>query len=161
MAGTDINLKLSNRRDIDGLRALSVLCVFLYHLEVPLFRGGFIGVDIFFVISGYLISRNILTDAERGHFSLTRFYERRIRRLFPAAFVTIVGTLAIGALWYSPEHFKRLTQDVVATLGSVSNFYFWRGSHDYFAKAIDPSAVLHFWSLAVEEQFYLCGQPSC
>ena len=155
MAGTDLNLKLPNRRDIDGLRALSVLCVFLYHLEVPLFRGGFIGVDIFFVISGYLISRNILTDAERGHFSLTRFYERRIRRLFPAAFVTIVGTLVIGALWYSPEHFKSLTQDVVATLGSVSNFYFWRGSHDYFAKAIDPSAVLHFWSLAVEEQFYL------
>ena len=155
MLGTDLNLKLPNRRDIDGLRALSVLCVFLYHLEVPLFRGGFIGVDIFFVISGYLISRNILTDAERGHFSLTRFYERRIRRLFPAAFVTIVGTLVIGALWYSPEHFKGLTQDIVATLGSVSNFYFWRGSHDYFAKAIDPSAVLHFWSLAVEEQFYL------
>ena len=129
MAGTDLNLKLPNRRDIDGLRALSVLCVFLYHLEVPLFRGGFIGVDIFFVISGYLISRNILTDAERGHFSLTRFYERRIRRLFPAAFVTIVGTLVIGALWFSPEHFKSLTQDVVATLGSISNFYFWRGSH--------------------------------
>lgn len=71
MAGTDLNLKLPNRRDIDGLRALSVLCVFLYHLEVPLFRGGFIGVDIFFVISGYLISRNILTDAERGHFAFT------------------------------------------------------------------------------------------
>ena len=155
MPGTDLNSKLPNRRDIDGLRAVSVLCVFLYHLDVPLFSGGFIGVDIFFVISGYLISRNILTDAERGHFSLTRFYERRIRRLFPAAFVTIVGTLVIGALWFSPEHFKSLTQDVVATLGSVSNFYFWRGSHDYFAKAVDPSAVLHFWSLAVEEQFYL------
>jgi peptidoglycan/LPS O-acetylase OafA/YrhL len=83
--------KLPNRRDIDGLRALSVLCVFLYHLEVPPFSGGFIGVDIFFVISGYLISRNILTGAERGQFSLARFYERRIRRLFPAAFVTIVG----------------------------------------------------------------------
>ena len=155
MPGTDLNSKLPNRRDIDGLRALSVLCVFLYHLEVPFFGGGFIGVDIFFVISGYLISRNILTDAERGHFSLTRFYERRIRRLFPAAFVTIAGTLVIGALWFSPEHFKSLTQDVVATLGSISNFYFWRGSHDYFAKAVDPSAVLHFWSLAVEEQFYL------
>ena len=71
------------------------------------------------------------------------------------ALSTIIGTLLIGALWFSPEHFKSLTQDVVATLGSVSNFYFWRGSHDYFAKAIDPSPVLHFWSLAVEEQFYL------
>ncbi len=155
MPGTDLTSKLPNRRDVDGLRAVAVRCVILYHLEVPLFSGGFIGVDIFFVISGYLISRNILTDAERGRFSLTRFYERRIRRLFPAAFVTILGTLVIGALWFSPEHFKGLTQDVVATLGSVSNFYFWRGSHDYFAKAVDPSAVLHFWSLAVEEQFYL------
>lgn len=83
MAGTDLNLKLPNRRDIDGLRALSVLCVFLYHLEVPLFRGGFIGVDIFFVISGYLISRNILTDAERGHFSLTRFTNEGSGDCFP------------------------------------------------------------------------------
>src|SRR6476620_9741177 len=147
--------KLSHRRDIDGLRAISVLSVFLYHLEVPPFGGGFVGVDLFFVISGYLISRIILSEAERGEFSIQRFYERRIRRLFPAAIVTIIGTLLIGALWFSPEHFKSLGQDVVATLGSISNFYFWRGSHDYFAKAVDPSAVLHFWSLAVEEQFYL------
>jgi len=146
----ELRTKPPNRRDIDGLRAISVLCVFLYHLEIPPFR-----VDLFFVISGYLISRNVLSDAERGWFSSQRFYERRIRRLFPAAIVTILGTLFIGALWFSPEHFKSLTQDVVAALGSVSNFYFWRGSHAYFAKAADPSAVLHFWSLAVEEQFYL------
>jgi peptidoglycan/LPS O-acetylase OafA/YrhL len=147
--------RFPNRLDIDGLRAIAVLSVFLYHLEVPPFGGGFVGVDIFFVISGYLISRIVLTDVERGSFSMARFYERRIRRLAPAGIVTIIGTLLIGALWFSPEHFKSLAQDVVATLGSVSNFYFWRGSHDYFAKAVDPSPVLHFWSLAVEEQFYL------
>ena len=132
-----------------------MLSVFLYHLEVPPFGGGFVGVDIFFVISGYLISRIVLTDVKCGRFSMAHFYERRIRRLAPAGIVTIIGTLLIGALWFSPEHFKKLAQDVVATLGSVSNFYFWRGSHDYFAKAVDPSPVLHFWSLAVEEQFYL------
>jgi len=154
----ELSTHLPNRRDIDGLRAISVLCVFLYHLEVPAFGGGFVGVDLFFVISGYLISRNVLSDAERGRFSIQRFYERRIRRLFPAALITILGTLLIGALWFSPEHFKSLTQDVVAALGSVSNFYFWRGSHAYFAKAADPSAVLHFWSLAVEEQFYLAAR---
>ena len=147
--------RFPNRPDIDGLRAIAVLSVFLYHLEVPPFGGGFVGVDIFFVISGYLISRIVLTDAEAGSFSMARFYERRIRRLAPAGIVTIIGTLLIGALWFSPGHFKSLAQDVVATVGSVSNFYFWRGSHDYFAKAVDPSPVLHFWSLAVEEQFYL------
>jgi peptidoglycan/LPS O-acetylase OafA/YrhL len=147
--------RIQNRPDIDGLRAIAVLSVFLYHLEVPPFGGGFVGVDIFFVISGYLISRIVLTDVERGSFSMVRFYERRIRRLAPAGIVTIIGTLLIGFLWFSPEHFKGLTQDVVATVGSVSNFYFWRSSHDYFAKAVDPSPVLHFWSLAVEEQFYL------
>ncbi|MFB6446429.1 acyltransferase family protein [Bradyrhizobium tunisiense] len=147
--------KLSHRRDIDGLRAISVLSVFLYHLDVPPFGGGFVGVDLFFVVSGYLISRIILSEADRGEFSVQRFYERRIRRLFPAAIVTIIGTMAIGALWFSPELFKGLAQDVVATLGSVSNFYFWRGSHAYFASSADPSPVLHFWSLAVEEQFYL------
>lgn len=147
--------RFPNRPDIDGLRAIAVLGVFLYHLEVPPFGGGFVGVDLFFVISGYLISRIVLSDVERGRFSMAHFYERRIRRLAPAGIVTILGTLLIGALWFSPEHFKKLAQDVVATLGSVSNFYFWRGSHDYFAKAMDPSPVLHFWSLAVEEQFYL------
>jgi peptidoglycan/LPS O-acetylase OafA/YrhL len=152
--------RFPNRPDIDGLRAIAVLSVFLYHLEVPPFGGGFVGVDIFFVISGYLISRIVLTDVESGSFSMARFYERRIRRLAPAGIVTIVGTLLIGALWFSPGHFKALAQDVVATVGSVSNFYFWRGSHDYFAKAVDPSPVLHFWSLAVEEQFYLVWPAS-
>ncbi|WP_370091104.1 acyltransferase family protein [Bradyrhizobium yuanmingense] len=147
--------KLSHRRDIDGLRAIAVLSVFLYHLDVPPFGGGFVGVDLFFVVSGYLISRIILSEADRGEFSLQRFYERRIRRLFPAAIVTIIGILAVGGLWFSPELFKGLTQDAVATLVSVSNFYFWRGSHAYFANSTDPSPVLHFWSLAVEEQFYL------
>ncbi len=143
------------RPEIDGLRAVAVLSVFLYHLELPAFTGGFVGVDIFFVISGYLISRNVLGDVDNGRFSIRRFYERRIRRLFPAAIVTIIGTMALGALWFAPDQFKALAQDVVATLGSVSNFYFWRGSHSYFARSADPSAVLHFWSLAVEEQFYL------
>ena len=147
--------KLSHRRDIDGLRAIAVLSVFFYHLDVPPFGGGFVGVDLFFVVSGYLISRIILSEADRGEFSMQRFYERRIRRLFPAAIVTIIGVLVIGGLWFSPELFKGLAQDIVATLGSVSNFYFWRGSHAYFANSTDPSPVLHFWSLAVEEQFYL------
>ena len=100
--------RFPNRPDIDGLRAIAVLSVFLYHLEVAPFGGGFVGVDIFFVISGYLISRIVLTDVERGSFSMARFYERRIRRLAPAGIVTIIGTLLIGALWFSPEHFKSL-----------------------------------------------------
>jgi Acyltransferase family len=139
--------RFPNRPDIDGLRAIAVLSVFLYHLEVPPFGGGFVGVDIFFVISGYLISRIVLTDAEGGRFSMALFFERRIRRLAPAGIVTIIGTLLIGALWFSPEHFKDLAQDVVATVGSVSNFYFWRGSHDYF-EGHRSEPVLHFWSLA-------------
>ena len=154
MVGTDLNLKLPNRPDIDGLRAISVL-VFLYHLEVPLFGGGF-------------VARHLLRDlglpdlahrADRCRSAAASLWPAFTNEgsggCFPPAFVTIIGTLLIGAFWFSPEHFKSLAQDVVATLGSVSNFYFWRGSHDYFAKAIDPSAVLHFWSLAVEEQFYL------
>ncbi|MCA1393923.1 acyltransferase [Bradyrhizobium sp. IC3123] len=82
------------------------MSVFLYHLDVPPFGGGFVGVDLFFVVSGYLISRIILSEADRGEFSLQRFYERRIRRLFPAAIVTIIGILAVGGLWFSPGAFQ-------------------------------------------------------
>src|SRR4029078_8343839 len=110
--------RFPNRPDIDGLRAIAVLSVFLYHLELPPFGGGFVGVDIFFVISGYLISRIVLTDVDRGSFSMARFYERRIRRLAPAGIVTIIGTLLIGALWFSTETFKSPAECVRATLRS-------------------------------------------
>ena len=108
VAGMKATSRFPNRPDIDGLRAIAVLSVFLYHLEVPPFGGGFVGVDIFFVISGYLISRIVLADVECGRFSMAHFYQRRIRRLAPAGIVTILGTLLIGALWFSPEHFKKL-----------------------------------------------------
>src|SRR3954453_7748320 len=95
LAGMKATSRFPNRPDIDGLRAIAVLSVFLYHLEVPPFGGGFVGVDLFFVISGYLISRIVLTDVERGRFSIALFYERRIRRLAPAGIVTVIGTLLI------------------------------------------------------------------
>lgn len=142
------------RRDIDGLRAVAVLAVLLFHLDIPGVTGGFTGVDIFFVISGYLITGLIRRGVEAGSFSLLEFYSRRLRRLFPAMFVTVVATFVIGALLMSPVTFRSLASSALAASLSVSNFLFWLQS-GYFdpSKWIKP--LLHTWSLGVEEQFYL------
>src|SRR5450432_4179882 len=143
------------RSEIAGLRAIAVLGVVLFHLEVGGFQGGFVGVDIFFVISGYLITRNILRDLAAGQFSLGQFYVRRTRRIYPALIFTVVATYLIGALWCSPEMFLDVAKEGTHALLSIANIQYWRESHQYFAPRSDEVALLHCWSLSLEEQFYL------
>lgn len=143
------------RPDIDGLRSIAVLSVILYHLEFPGFTGGFIGVDVFFVISGYLITRLIVTEIEEtGSFRFGRFYMRRIRRLFPAMFVTLLVCAVLAILLFSPEHLQRFAGASISAIFSLSNFYFWSEA-GYFDSEAVVKPLLHTWSLSVEEQFYL------
>ncbi|PJG47665.1 acyltransferase [Sphingobium sp. LB126] len=145
---------LAYRRDIDGLRALAVLPVLFFHLDLWPFSGGFVGVDIFFVISGYLIASIIARELEEGRFSLTGFYARRIRRIFPALFAMIAVTIAVGSLILLPLDYRALGMSAVATVLFSSNLYFARHS-GYFGSAAEEAPLLHGWSLAVEEQFYI------
>lgn len=145
---------LEYRLDIDGMRAVAVLGVLFYHLGVPPFGGGFVGVDIFFVISGYLISGIILAEAADGRFSFADFYTRRARRLLPALIATIAASFAAAAVLLSPEDLRRAALSTVAALFGVSNILFWRES-GYFDVTGILKPLLHTWSLAVELQFYL------
>ena len=142
------------RREIDGLRAVAVLPVILFHAGLPLFPGGFAGVDVFFVISGYLITTLILLDVEGGRFSIGRFYERRARRILPALFVVMAVTLPLAFLVMLPSQLRDLTDSAAAVAVFLSNFYFL-SQVDYFAPDAELQPLLHTWSLAVEEQFYL------
>jgi peptidoglycan/LPS O-acetylase OafA/YrhL len=143
------------RPEIAALRALAVTSVILFHLKVEGFQGGFVGVDVFFVISGYLITRNILADLQANEFSLAQFYVRRTRRIYPALIATAVATYIAGALWCSPLMFLDLAKECTHALLSISNIQYWRESHRYFAPNSDELALLHCWSLSLEEQFYL------
>jgi peptidoglycan/LPS O-acetylase OafA/YrhL len=143
------------RAEIAGLRAIAVTSVVLFHLKVSGFEGGFVGVDVFFVISGYLISRNILRDLQRSRFSFGQFYIRRTRRIYPALIFTVVATYLIGALWCAPDMFHDLAKEGTHALLSIANIQYWRESHQYFAPNSDELALLHCWSLSAEEQFYL------
>lgn len=142
------------RPDIDGLRALAVLSVILFHAKLGLFPGGFVGVDVFFVISGYLIASIILKEEEKDSFSFARFYERRIRRIFPALFVVILFCAGAGALLLTPNDYLAFGRSAFAAMAFWSNFYFTRQG-GYFAPAAETQPLLHTWSLGVEEQFYL------
>ncbi|MDH4319138.1 MAG: acyltransferase, partial [Desulfobulbaceae bacterium] len=143
------------RADIDGLRALAVLSVILFHLEVALFRGGFIGVDIFFVISGFLITRLITDEVEKKKsFSFSNFYARRAKRIFPALFFTLWLSLVLAYFFFPPQHYERFGGALLHAISSLSNFYFWNES-GYFDTASEFKPLLHTWSLSVEEQFYL------
>jgi len=142
------------RADIDGLRAIAIATVLLDHLDVPGFAGGFIGVDVFFVISGFLITTLIAEAQAAGGFSLARFYERRMRRIFPALFATLAVTLALGAALMTPADYEDLGKAAAAAAISGANLWFWSTS-GYFAPEAERLALLHTWSLAVEEQFYL------
>jgi peptidoglycan/LPS O-acetylase OafA/YrhL len=141
------------RADIDGLRALAVLAVVFFHADVELFSGGFVGVDIFFVISGYLITGIIAGEIRSGQFSLLRFYERRIRRIFPALFTMIACTTVAATFLFMPAELKDYSQSLAAAALSLSNLLFWAES-GYFDAPAELKPLLHTWSLAVEEQFY-------
>ena len=145
---------LTYRPDIDGLRAVAVIPVVLYHFRAPGFGGGFVGVDIFFVISGFLITSLLFSELRAGEFSILRFYERRARRIFPALFAVIAASLAAGTAVFFPRDLLRLAESAAATALFVSNFDFWLQS-GYFDVGADLKPLLHTWSLAVEEQFYV------
>ena len=142
------------RPDIDGLRALAVAVVVIFHAGVSPLRGGFIGVDIFFVISGYLITRQISADLERGTFSIVGFYERRVRRIVPALLFAIAATLAVAPFVLFPTELKTSGMTAIASVLSVANLYLLT-SAGYFAADAGTQPLVHMWSLGVEEQFYL------
>jgi peptidoglycan/LPS O-acetylase OafA/YrhL len=142
------------RADIDGLRAIAVLLVVAYHIGLPWFTGGFVGVDIFFVISGFLISGILLREQATGTFSIVRFYERRIRRILPALVAVLIFTFVAGYFALLPNEMKELGQSILAALFSAANIFFWKTSSYFQAPALSKP-LLHTWSLAVEEQFYL------
>lgn len=142
------------RRDIDGLRAIAILPVLFYHAKVGLFPGGYIGVDVFFVISGYLIAGIIAREIDDGRFSLLKFYERRARRIMPALMVVLVLTLCAAAYVYFPGDFKKVPPSALMTLAFVSNVGFFMET-GYFAGGAETMPLLQTWSLAVEEQFYI------
>lgn len=142
------------RADIDGLRAIAVLSVVGFHAFPGWVRGGFVGVDIFFVISGFLISSIIISSLEKGTFSFSEFYARRVKRIFPALILVMVACFAFG--WFSllPGEYKHLGKHIAAGSGFISNFIFWQEA-GYFDKAAQTKPLLHLWSLGIEEQFYV------
>ncbi len=139
---------------IDGLRGIAVLSVILFHLDVAFFSGGFVGVDIFFVISGYLITSQIQENLKEGVFSFSTFYIKRARRLMPALLFTLCMTLIAGYVFFPYANFERLSNTTLSSLFSISNFWFWREA-GYFDTEVILKPLLHTWSLSVEEQFYL------
>jgi peptidoglycan/LPS O-acetylase OafA/YrhL len=146
--------KLTYRADIDGLRAVAVLLVVACHSRIHLFSGGFVGVDVFFVISGFLISSIILSQIQSGKFSLSGFYERRIRRILPALVGVILATCILAWRFLLPTEMEDFARSLLAAIFSVSNVYFWTQS-GYFDAPAASKPLLHTWSLGVEEQFYL------
>jgi len=147
---------LKYRPDIDGLRALAVLPVVLFHADIPGFSGGFVGVDIFFVISGFLITSLLLTELQDNTFSLRRFYIRRARRLFPALVAMVAVTLLAGFFLLLPQALSETARAARRIAVFFSNHLFWSQSQDYWLQnTLSGQPLLHTWSLAVEEQFYL------
>jgi peptidoglycan/LPS O-acetylase OafA/YrhL len=145
---------LTYRADIDGLRAVAVLSVLAFHAELSRYPGGFVGVDVFFVISGYLISSIVFSEIATSRFSVIGFYERRIRRIFPALFVMLAISSVFAAIYLLPSELVAFGRSMLATTASASNFYFWMHSGYFDSPFSQP--LLHTWSLAVEEQFYIC-----
>ena len=154
-------MSLKYRADIDGLRAVAVGGVLLYHLDSYLgahsfFKGGFFGVDIFFVISGYLITSLILREfSETGHFSIANFYERRARRLLPALLVVALVSVPVAWLILLPTQLMDFSKSLIGSLLFVSNFYWLETLQEYGAESAQLKPLLHTWSLAVEEQYYI------
>src|SRR5206468_12832751 len=149
---------LNYRPEIDGLRAVAVLSVIGFHAEPRIFPGGYVGVDIFFVISGFLITSIILRQLDLGTFSFLDFYARRCKRILPALIVVLAAVLAFGWMFLLPGEYEHLGRHTLAGAGFISNFVFWIES-GYFDTAAGSKPLLHLWSLGVEEQFYLLWPP--
>jgi peptidoglycan/LPS O-acetylase OafA/YrhL len=145
---------LPYRPDIDGLRAVAVLSVVLFHAFPSLLPGGFIGVDVFFVISGYLISGILLRELGQDRFSMAGFYARRVRRIFPSLLAVMAACLAFGWIALFPDEYRQLGKHVAGGAGFAANFFYW-AQVGYFDTAADTKPLLHLWSLGIEEQFYI------
>ena len=142
------------RTDIDTLRAVSVISVIIYHINNTIFPNGYLGVDLFFVISGYVITKSIFKNIKNNNFSFYRFYLRRAKRILPVLLVVLIATLIFSYIILLTADFKRFTESLISSLGFVSNFYFWI-TGGYFSTNDHLKPLLHLWSLSVEEQFYL------
>lgn len=148
------NLHLTYRPDIDGLRAIAILAVVIFHAFPKLIPGGFIGVDVFFVISGFLISSIIFSNLKNDKFSFLDFYKKRIKRIFPALILVLVTSFSIGYFILLPDEFKQLGKHIVAGAFFSQNFILWQEA-GYFDTASETKPLMHLWSLAIEEQYYL------
>ena len=158
-------MKINYRPEIDGLRAIAVGVVILYHAEIYIFgyqpfKGGFIGVDVFFVISGYLISTIIFENLDKGTFSFLKFYARRIKRLFPALLIILIFSIILGWYVFLADDYKLLGKHSMGGIGFISNFVLW-GESGYFDNAAETKPLLHLWSLGIEEQFYFLWPLLC
>jgi peptidoglycan/LPS O-acetylase OafA/YrhL len=155
LSGETLTLGSSSYRpDIDGLRAVAILAVVIFHAFPGSLPGGFAGVDIFFVISGFLISRIIFKGMQQGNFSFSLFYAHRIKRILPALILVLAASYSFGWFTLFPDEFKQLSKHIAASLGFVQNFFLWRET-GYFNTATELKPLMHLWSLAIEEQFYL------
>ena len=155
------NFKLAYRAEIDGLRALAVVSVIFYHAQMVVFdrdwfQGGYLGVDIFFVISGYLITRIILAELyEKKSFNFLNFYERRARRILPMLIVVIIASGLFAWVLLSPTDLVELSKSALTSLLFISNYFFYLNTTEYGADSSLLKPLLHTWSLSIEEQFYL------
>jgi peptidoglycan/LPS O-acetylase OafA/YrhL len=143
------------RSDIDGLRAIAVLLVVIFHAGFSFIPGGYVGVDVFFVISGFLITGILKKEILSGTFEFKKFYQRRIRRLMPALFVMLIITTLISVIVLLPSDLASYGKSLISVVLSLSNIYFWRENGGYFDSNVEEVPLLHTWSLSVEEQFYL------
>ncbi|NVO58314.1 acyltransferase [Rhodobacteraceae bacterium B1Z28] len=146
------------RAEIDGLRAVAVVPVILFHAGFELFSGGFVGVDVFFVISGYLITTILIEEIEKDQFSIVNFYERRARRILPILYLVVISTLIVSMFVLYPEDLVSLAKSAISIPIFSSNFFFW-SERGYFGGATELKPLVHTWSLAVEEQFYIVFPP--
>jgi peptidoglycan/LPS O-acetylase OafA/YrhL len=142
------------RADIDGLRAVAILSVVGFHAFPKLIHGGFIGVDIFFVVSGFLISTILFGSLEKDSFSFVEFYSRRIRRIFPGLIVVLIAAFTAGWFLLLADEYKQFGSHLAGGAGFISNLILWNES-DYFDNAAETKPLLHLWSLGIEEQFYI------
>jgi peptidoglycan/LPS O-acetylase OafA/YrhL len=142
------------RPDIDGLRAVAVLLVLFFHAGFDFFSGGYVGVDVFFVISGYLITGILVSGIEKNKYSFKTFILSRITRLYPALISTVIITIIIGFMLFTPSDYINLGKTAIYTIASISNFFFWMKA-GYFDTSSETNPLLHTWSLSVEQQFYL------